>query len=270
MRLRRPRGSTATSNGGSPLICPYFSSASRHGSIVASSVELRGFWMLALMLRAMPDSTRNPSAWPPGRFGVGHPGGTRAIAGGGGGPLGSGRAGTIGSALHPIQLSRERRSDASLRGHELLLQPGCEAPRSDGERPHAPGDARSRGPGRGRDRARLGEDRQLHRLPGPARQCPRALQGRPALSPGRRSGRSPIAGQPDDLEDGDRRPALRRRQGGSQLRSQQALPGRAGAADAQVHREDPRHDRAAQGHPRAGHGDRRAGDGLDHERIRQV
>ena len=46
--------------------------------------------------------------------------------------------------------------------------------------------------------------------------------------------------------------------------------GRAGAADAQVHREDPRHDRAAQGHPRPRHGNRRAGDGLDHERIRQV
>ena len=94
------------------------------------------------------------------------------------------------------------------------------------------------------------------------------IQGGLALPSHGRPGRSPVAGQPDDLEDGARRSAVRRRQGGDQLRSQQALARRAGAPDAEVHREDPRHDRAAQGHPRARHGNRRAGDGLDHERIR--
>ena len=52
-------------------------------------------------------------------------------------------------------LSRERRSDASLRGDELLLRAGGELPRSVGKRPHAHDHARSRGPRRGRDRARF-------------------------------------------------------------------------------------------------------------------
>ena len=46
--------------------------------------------------------------------------------------------------------------------------------------------------------------------------------------------------------------------------------GRDGAPDPQVYREDPRHDRAAQGHSRPRHGNGCAGDGLDHERIREV
>ena len=115
-----------------------------------------------------------------------------------------------------------------------------------------------------------GQDRQLHRLSGPARQRAGPVQGGLALSSPGRPGRGPLAGQPDDLEDGAGRPPLRRRQGGDQLRSHQALAGRAGAADPQVHREDPRHDRARQGHPRPRHGDRCSGHGLDHERIWQV
>ncbi len=65
---------------------------------------------------------------------------------------------------------------------------------------------------------RLRPDRQFHRLPGPARQRPRSLQGGAALSSARRPGRGAVAGQPDDLEDGGRRPPVRRRQGGYQLR----------------------------------------------------
>ena len=38
----------------------------------------------------------------------------------------------------------------------------------------------------------------------------------------------------------------------------------------EIHREDPRHDRAAQGHSGSRHGNRRTGHGLDHERVFEI
>ena len=76
-----------------------------------------------------------------------------------------------------------------------------------------------------------------------------------------------VAGQPDDLEDGRRRHPLRRGQGGDELRPEQALARRAGAADPQVRPADPRLHRPRQGHPRPRRRHRRAGHGLDHERV---
>ena len=55
--------------------------------------------------------------------------------------------------------------------------------------------------------------------------CAGAVQGRPAVSSGGGPGRGAVAGQPDDLEDGDRGPALRRSQGGDQLRSRTSSRG---------------------------------------------
>ena len=53
-------------------------------------------------------------------------------------------------------------------------------------------------------------------------ECPRPDEGGPALSSRRRSGRSPLAGRADDLEDRRRQYPLRRRQGGHRRRSRAA------------------------------------------------
>ena len=48
------------------------------------------------------------------------------------------------------------------------------------------------------------------------------MKGGPAVPSRGRSRRSPLAGRPDDLEDGRREPALRRRERGHLARSQEA------------------------------------------------
>ena len=116
-----------------------------------------------------------------------------------------------------------RRADASLRGDEPLFRQGRRPPGPDREHADLDGHARPRAAGRGRHRDGFRRDRQLHRLPGPARQRPGALQGRPPLPSPRRPGRGPGPGQPDDLEDRRRRHPLRRRQGRDELRPGEAL-----------------------------------------------
>ena len=114
------------------------------------------------------------------------------------------------------------------------------------------------------------EDPRLQGLPRAAQRRARSLQGRPALPPRRRPRRGPCARDADDLEDGDRRDPVRRRQGRRQL-PQRSAEARGAAVhhaladgqDRQGARPEPRHHGARRRHERAG-------DGLADGRVRQA
>ena len=103
----------------------------------------------------------------------------------------------------------------------------------------------------------------LQGLPRPAQPGPRPVQGRHPLPPRRVARPLQGAGRRDDLEDGHRRRALRRRQGRHQDRPAPVRPGGAGGHHPALHvqaeepgRPEHRHPRAGRRHQRGDHGAR--------------
>ena len=105
--------------------------------------------------------------------------------------------------------------------------------------------------------------RRLCRLPRPALERARADEGRHPLRPRRDSRRVRGARDVDDLEVRAAAAPVRRREGRRPLRSEAALAGRAGTADAALHAGARERDRPPYRHRRARHGHERADDGLD-------
>ena len=97
-----------------------------------------------------------------------------------------------------------------------------------------------------------------------------AVQRRHPLPSRGRPGRGAGACRADDLEDGDRRHPLRRRQRWGEHGPQEARGPRAAGRHAILHEQDRESARPHAGHPRAGRGYRRPGHGLDHGRVRQA
>ena len=128
----------------------------------------------------------------------------------------------------------------------------------------------SRGAGADPDPPRRRAHPRVHRLPRAAQRRPRALQGRHPLPPGRRPRRGARARGADDVEDGGRQHAVRRRQGRRERARRAALARRAAARHALVHRQDPERDRAQPRHPGARRQHQRPGDGVDHGPVRQA
>ena len=115
-----------------------------------------------------------------------------------------------------------------------------------------------------------GQDPRLQGLPRAAQRRARSLQGRPALPPRRRPRRGPRAGDADDVEDGDRRHPVRRRQGRRQLPQRSAAARGAAVHHALADGQDRQGARPQPGHHGARRRHERAGDGLADGRVRQA
>ena len=114
------------------------------------------------------------------------------------------------------------------------------------------------------------QDACLLRLPRPAQRRARPVQGRHPLPPRGRPRRGARARVPDDLEDGDRRRSLRRREGRRQLQPARADAGRGREDRPLVHGQDREGARPDARHPGARRRDERADDGLAHGRVREA